>query len=64
MIVPDVDLKTDPELLRNIALVIPRSMSDEEKRQQRISFIFGQMDGLITKERIAEILNQQERGTQ
>lgn len=54
------DIRTESHLLKRLAIVASKKMSPEEKMEQRISFIFGQMKGNISREKIIEILDQQE----
>lgn len=54
------DVRTEKHLLQRLAIVAPREMSPEEKREQRISWIFGQLDGAVSKEEISKTLDKQE----
>jgi len=54
------DIRTELGLLRRLAIVAPRKMSSEEMKEQRISFIFRQMGGRLSKAEIEVILDKQE----
>lgn len=47
---------TPPELLERLRVAAKRRMTRQERQAQRVSFIFGQMNGELSKERIREIL--------
>ena len=55
-----LDLRTDPHLLSKLLSVAGKKMSKQELFVQRVSFIFGQMNGGVPKEKISAILDMQE----
>ena len=56
------DIKTDSALLKRLATRVKTQVSREQLRQQRISYIYGQLpaDGTITLEQIEAVLAKME----
>lgn len=48
--------QTSPELLERLRIAAKHKMSREERDAQCVSFVFGQMNGAVSKDRIREIL--------
>ena len=51
--------RTDPKLLRLLEVAARYRMSPSERFAQRVSFVYGQMGGAASKDRIREILEGQ-----
>ena len=51
-----LNLKTSPELLEALKKAVSIKMTPAQRREQRISLVYGQLGGTMTKERIREIL--------
>lgn len=51
--------KTDPALLLKLAEAARYKMTPEERFAQRVSFVYGQMSGQISRDRVREILLSQ-----
>lgn len=49
--------KTEPHLLALLARAATYKMSPQERFDQRVSFVYGQMNGAVSKERVREILS-------
>jgi hypothetical protein len=56
------ELKTNRHLLEAIAVASKRTLSPEEMRAQRVSFIYGSLSGKssVTRAHIQDVLNKQE----
>ena len=56
------DLKTDHALLERLKAAASASLTAEELREQRVSFIIGSLgkDSSITRERVKEVLAEHE----
>jgi hypothetical protein len=56
------DLKTDPVLIRRLEEAATATMSHDQLREQRISFIIGNLreDSPITREKVKRVLAEQE----
>lgn len=60
-----LNLKTDSALLASLREAKSKTMTEEEIREQRVSFVYSSMGDKsdISRERIKEILDQQEGRT-
>lgn len=47
------------DLIERLKVAAKTKMTPEQVRAQKVSFIYGQMNGSITKERISSILDRQ-----
>ena len=56
------DLKTDPVLIRRLEEAAHATMSHDQLREQRISFIIGNLrdDSPINREKVKRVLAEQE----
>jgi len=56
------DLKTDPALIRRLEEAATATVTAEQLREQRISFIIGNLreDSPITREKVKRVLAEQE----
>lgn len=51
-------MKTDPSLLALLEAASKRKMKPAEIREQRVSFVYGQMGGRVSKEWVRERLRE------
>lgn len=51
--------RTDPRLLALLERSATYKMTPQERFAQRVSFVYGQMNGLVSKDRVREILEGQ-----